>query len=119
MHTLRTIAAAEPEGPYLADAVHPELAEWMASSLEEISRYTASPAFEQMYAKLRAMPREEQASFVRTVLLDPDELDQRGLTPPDGIRIQRSEFADQRFTSFCVTKRLPNGARWQRVTITF
>jgi hypothetical protein len=119
MEQLRTIVAAEPEGPYLADAVHPDLARWMADSLEDISHYTSSPRFQRMYAELRAMPPAEQASFVRSVLLDPRELSRRDLTPPDGIRIQRSEFADQRFTSFCVAKRLPHGARWQRVTITF
>lgn len=119
MHQLRTIAAAEPDGPYLADTVHPDLARWMADGLEAIGHYTATPGFQRMYAELRAMSRAEQADFVHRVLLDPGELGRRGLTPPDGIVIQRSEFGDQRFTSFCVTRRLPHGAAWQRVTITF
>jgi hypothetical protein len=56
--------------------------------------------------------------FVRTVLLDPEQLDKRGLTPPAGLCIQRSEFHDQRPTLFCVSQHLPEGAQWKRVTIT-
>ena len=116
---LRTIADAEPEGPYLADAVHPDLARWTADSLEAIGHYTSTPAFQRMYAELRTMSSAEQVSFVRNVLLDPDELEKRGLTPPEGIVLQRSEFGDQRFTAFCVAKTLPEGAHWHRVTVTF
>jgi hypothetical protein len=119
MQQLRTIAAAEPEGPYLADAVHPDLARWMADSLEVIGHYTSTSAFQHMYAELRTMSPAEQVSFVHDVLLDPNELERRGLTPPDGIVIQRSEFGDQRFTAFCVAKALPEGTRWHRVTVTF
>ncbi|WP_433890220.1 hypothetical protein [Streptomyces sp. CA-111067] len=114
-----TLVGAEDEGDQLAAGVHPELARWMSDGLRAIGQYTAAEPFQQMYRAMASMTWDEKATFVRTVLLDPEELERRGLTPPDGIRIQRSEFGDRRPTVFCVSRALPEGALWKRVTITF
>lgn len=114
-----TLVAAEDEGERLADAVHPELTRWMADGLRAIAQYTSSERFRQMYDAMADMTYEAKTHFVRTVLLNPRELERRGLTPPPGVRIQRSEFGDRRPTVFCVTQALPEGAQWKRMTITF
>jgi hypothetical protein len=114
-----TLAAAEDEGDLLADGVHPELTRWMADGLRAIAEYTSSERFRRMYDAMEGMSFEAKCHFVRTVLLNPAELERRGLTPPAGVRIQRSEFGDRRPTVFCVTQALPEGAQWKRMTITF
>ncbi|WP_328914122.1 MULTISPECIES: hypothetical protein [unclassified Streptomyces] len=115
-----TLVDAEDEGDLLASGVHPELSRWMAEGLAAIGRYTASEPFQRMfYGEMAAMSFEEKSHFVRSVLLNSEELARRGLTPPEGIRIQRSEFGDQRPTVFCVSQALPEGAQWKRITITF
>lgn len=114
-----TLVTAEDEGDLLAGGVHPELAGWMSEGLQAIGKYTAGEPFQRMYRDMAAMSMEDKTRFVRTVLLNPEELDRRGLTPPAGIRIQRSEFGDRRPTVFCVSQALPAGALWKRITITF
>lgn len=114
-----TLVNAEDEGELLADGVHPELTRWMADGLRAIAEYTSSEPFRRMYDGMADMSFEAKARFVRTVLLNPAELERRGLTPPPGVRIQRSEFGDRRPTVFCVTQALPEGAQWKRMTITF
>lgn len=114
-----TLVTAEDEGERLADGVHPDLTRWMADGLRAIARYTSSEPFRRMYDAMGGMSFEAKTRFVRTVLLNPDELERRGLTPPPGVRIQRSEFGDRRPTVFCVTQALPEGAQWKRMTITF
>ena len=54
---------------------------------------------------------------VRRHLLVPGELERLGITPPEGILIQRSSFGDGRPTVFAVVKYLPNDYR--KVTITY
>ncbi|MFC4031849.1 hypothetical protein ACFO3J_10195 [Streptomyces polygonati] len=114
-----TLVDAEDEGDLLAGGVHPELSRWMSEGLRAIGEYAATEPFQRMYREMSAMSMEDKAHFVRTVLLNPEELDRRGLTPPEGIRIQRSEFGDQRPTVFCVSQALPEGALWKRITITY
>jgi hypothetical protein len=114
-----TLVDAEDEGDLLADGVHPELSRWISEGLEAIRRYAATEPFQRMYRELGAMAPQDQARFVRGVLLNPEELARRDLTPPDGIRIQRSEFGDRRPTVFCVSQALPEGALWKRITITY
>jgi hypothetical protein len=114
-----TLVDAEDEGELLAGGVHPELSRWMAEGLQEIGAYAATEPFRRMYREMSAMSLEDKAHFVRTVLLNPRELDRLGLTPPAGIRFQRSEFGDRRPTVFCVSKALPEGALWKRITITY
>jgi hypothetical protein len=115
----QTLVDAEDEGDLLADGVHTDLARWMSDGFQAIREYAASEPFARMYREMAELSAEGKATFVCSVLLDPEELARRGLTPPSGMRIQRSEFGDRRPTLFCVSQALPEGALWKRVTITF
>ena len=72
-----------------------------------------------MLTEMYALPAHLQHEFVELVCLDENALRARGLEVPEGLVIQRSEFGDKRPTLFCVTKVLPPGLGWHKVTITF
>lgn len=94
------------------------LRQWMLDAVMDIHQYVAGEPFQRMYRELESLATfEEKDEFVRTVLLRPDELERRGLTPPAGVIIQRSAFGDKRATVFCVVKYLPDGVR--KATMTF
>jgi hypothetical protein len=65
------------------------------------------------------LPKEHRAEWVRQVILSDEALAARGIVVPAGMTLQRSAFADNRPTLFCVTKHLPPGLHWHKVTITF
>jgi len=95
------------------------LANEMERSIGAIGQFVKRREFKQLLAELRAVPPSGRAEFVEEVLLDANELARRGICVPDGMVIQRSYFADNRPTLFCVTKRLPDpNSKW-KVTITF
>ena len=87
------------------------------AGLEAIRDCITSDEFIRVLGELYDHAPEERDVFVRSVLLDPDELRRRGVTVPDGITVQRSQFGDQRPTIFCVTKLMSDGVR--KVTYTF
>lgn len=87
--------------------------------IEAIGEFAASPAFQAALAELAALPEDARPQFVARELLDPAKRAQRGLVLPDGMRLQRSWFADGRPTLFCVSKVLPLAYPWHKVTITF
>ena len=85
--------------------------------LEEIRDFVITDPFIRLLDELYRLPPEDRDEFVRRVLLDEDELRKREVKSPDGIKIQRSHFGDDRPTIFCVTKLMPDGVR--KVTYTF
>jgi hypothetical protein len=89
------------------------------ASLSEIAEFTKSPTFQAMLNEMWAIPPEKRPEFVLNVILSPAEREKRSIVTPQGMVIQRSAFADGRPTLFCVTKRLPPGAPWHKVTFTF
>jgi hypothetical protein len=94
------------------------LVRWMTEAVLVIYRYAASEEFQEMYRELQELESfEAQDEFVRHVLLDPAELVRRGLTPPEGVTIQRSAFGDKRPTIFCLVKYLPDGVRKATITL--
>jgi len=93
------------------------LGDEVTSGIIDIGVFVESREFQNLLAELRAVPRSERTLFVRDVILNPDELDNRGLQVPAGMAIQRSYFADNRPTLFCVTKYMID-KKW-KVTITF
>jgi hypothetical protein len=91
---------------------------WMRDALTDIHCYVTSDAFRAVLGEMNELDTLEQKDqYVRHVLLDPAELSKRGISPPDGIEVQRSAFGDARPTTFCVVKHLPDTRR--KVTITF
>lgn len=89
----------------------------LSDAVAELTEFTETPQFQRMLAEMDALSFEERDLFVRQHLLAPQELERRGLTPPEGIVIQRSSFGDGRPTVFAVVKYLPNDYR--KVTITY
>lgn len=91
---------------------------WMSDALTAIYQYVRTPAFRGLLAEMNTLPTiEAKDHFVRTVLLNPEQLAARGALPPAGIVVQRSRFDDLRPTVFCVVKYLPDPKR--KMTITF
>lgn len=87
------------------------------NGLEAIRDFITTDEFVSLLGELYDFPPEDRDNFVRTVLLNTDELGKRGIHTPDGIKIQRSQFGDHRPTIFCVTKLMSDGVR--KVTYTF
>ncbi|WP_328914121.1 MULTISPECIES: hypothetical protein [unclassified Streptomyces] len=91
---------------------------WMLDALMDIYTYARTPGFQAVLAEMNELPTlEAKTLFVRTVLLNPEALAARGIAPPEGVVIQRSRFADDRPTVFCVVKYLPDTTR--KMTLTF
>ena len=94
-----------------------QLATWVREGIEEIIAFVYRDEFQAVVRELYSLPNEQRDAFVRQILLRPEELKARGVTPPEGMIVQRSHFADERPTIFCVTKYLPDGKR--KVTVTY
>jgi hypothetical protein len=70
-------------------------------------------------AEMAALDEDARSNFVVDELLEPTRRADRDLVVPNGMQIQRSQFADGRPTLFCVSKVLPLAYPWHKVTITF
>ncbi|WP_433890219.1 hypothetical protein [Streptomyces sp. CA-111067] len=91
---------------------------WMLDALMDIYEYARTPGFQAVLAEMNEIPTlEDKVLFVRTVLLSPEELGRRGIAPPEGVVVQRSRFADDRPTVFCLVKYLPDPTT--KMTLTF
>lgn len=87
------------------------------AGLEEIRDFITTDEFISVLGELYDQEPQNRDEFVRTILLDPGLLGRRGITAPEGIKIQRSQFGGRRPTIFCVTKLMSDGVR--KVTYTF
>ena len=85
----------------------------------ELAHFVCSEPFRKMLEELSALPEGLRHEYVDLVLRDPDLLRSREISLPPNIEIQRSYFSDGRPTLFCVTKRMPEGLLWKKITITF
>ncbi len=85
--------------------------------LEQIRDYVLTDGFVRLLTELYSHDPAERDAFVREVVLQPAEQRRRGVVPPTGVKLQRSQFGDDRPTIFCVTKLLSDGIR--KVTYTF
>jgi hypothetical protein len=102
-----------------AELLPDRIAQQMRSALVEIAEFVEEPPFSNLLTELWALPLELRKDFIREVLLDSSELQRRGVVVPPGLTVQRSAFRDNRPTLFCITKHLPAGLLWDKVTITF
>ncbi len=98
-----------------------ELAQAMRKTYAELIDFVTSPEFKAVWEELGSLRPEERPDFVRSVLLNKEELKKRGVVPTEGILIQRSAFGDRRPTLFCVKKYLPEKyhSTWENVNLTF
>jgi hypothetical protein len=99
--------------------VAPTLKEAIDAALDYLIDYVDTPPVRRILNELWALPESERAEFVLDVILNPSTLRERGVVVPPDIIFQRSAFADNRPTLFCMTKYLPEGLGWRKVTITF
>lgn len=84
---------------------------------EELARIVSTPAFQSVVDYLMALPSSERRhQFVRDVIIDRESLKSWGVSLPPDVTVQRSAFADERSTLFCVTKCVHQNLK---VTITY
>nr|MDT0661136.1 hypothetical protein [Micromonospora sp. DSM 115978] len=107
------IEADGPLPPLEAETVRTE----MRQELENIRDFVTTEPFLDLVDHVYSLPVENRDEFVRTVILDTERLrEEWNVVPPDGIKLQRSQFGDNRPTIFCVVKPLADGIR--KVTVT-
>jgi hypothetical protein len=88
-------------------------------TLHELQAFAMTAPFRGLLAEMTSLPAAQRHDFVRRVILSDAELAARGVVPPPGMTLQRSAFADERPTLFCLTKHLGEGFVWEKVTLTF
>jgi hypothetical protein len=81
--------------------------------------FVSQGEFRKIIGEIYELREDLRHEFVDAVLLDRDLLSKRGIKIPDDLYIQRSHFADERPTLFCVVKKLPEGYGWKKITVTF
>jgi hypothetical protein len=98
-----------------------ELTAVMRKTYDEIIDFVTTPAFKAFHKELMSLQPKDRPVFVARVLLEPDELDKRGIVVPEGILIQTSAFGDRRPTLFAVKKLLPRKYHraWENLNLTF
>jgi hypothetical protein len=96
-----------------------DLNQAIQSAMGEIIDFTSKKEFQAVLSEMFSLPPHLRSEFVELVWLDKTVLRMRGLENREDLVIQRSEFADKRPTLFCVSKVLPPGLGWHKVTVTF
>lgn len=95
------------------------LTEEIEEALAELQAFVSTDEFRALLTELWNMPLDDRASFVLRVILDRAELQKRGIRVPEGCKVMRSAFRDNRPTLFCVARYIPDGRQWSKVTVTF
>ena len=88
-------------------------------SVQKIGQFVCRPEFQALVDELFSLDKKARPNFVLNVILNEEERRKRGIVVPTGMIIQRSTFADNRPTLFCITQRVPLARPWDKVTITF
>lgn len=88
--------------------------------LHSIYEFFLTPPVQRFFSDIYSLDEEMRHEAVEIMLDDRERFVRSyGIEFPDDIKIQRSEFEDKRPTLFCITKKLPEGLRWKKVTLTF
>jgi hypothetical protein len=82
----------------------PSFGRQLERTFVELESFVRTPAFQSLVMELQKLPPSARASFTRKVVLDPAELEKRGVYLPRGMIIQCSRFGDRRPNLFCVKK---------------
>ena len=96
-----------------------EIRAGVRDAVKRIGRFVRCAEFKALLDDLYALEDDARPDFVLRVILNDEERKRRGIVVPDGMIIQRSTFADNRPTLFCVTQYVPLARPWHKVTITF
>src|SRR5687768_8715825 len=91
----------------------------IVQALADIQAVADTGSFKAVIAELNSLPYAERHQFVEQVLVDRAKLRAKGIALPPDIVLQRSYFRDGRPTLFCLSKRLPAGHPWDKVTLTW
>lgn len=93
----------------------------LKSSYMELLEFASKSQFQMLLDELYALVPTDRPQFVSSVIMNPEKMAARGLTPPLGVLIQRSSFGDRRPTLFCIKKYIEEHLQthWQNVNITF
>lgn len=97
----------------------PLLSSELAEFFRPLVDLVCQPSFVALLKETMSLPESVQHEFIEIAWLDPAILKQRGVVIPDGVTVERSWFADQRPTLFCVVAHLPAGYGWEKITFTF
>jgi hypothetical protein len=111
------VAAAPGQAPAADASAAFERA--LKDSFVGLTEFVGRPEFVGLMEDLYELPIEQRQRFVDEVVMESEERRRRGIVEPDGIIVQRSTFADGRPTLFCVSKTLPPGHGFHRITVTF
>lgn len=101
---------------------------WKSFSDDDLIQYNAafrrvldfcnSAPFRSVVSELMGIPEDLRHDFVEIVMLSNDQLAKRGISVPSYLKIQRTQFYDERPTLFCVTHEVDVGP-WKKLTVTF
>lgn len=87
------------------------------SILKDIKSFAKQNNFQELLNELYSQPVEKMNAFVHDKIINEGALRERGVEVPDDIIVQRSAFADDRPTLFCITKYASN--KKTKLTITY
>lgn len=98
-----------------------ELYRAMRDGYDDLIAFVTTPEFKAVYEEINELPEEKRPEYVRSVLLNEERLQEKGVVVPEDMVIQRSTFGDRRPTLFCVKKYIPEKFHdvWENVNITF
>ena len=85
--------------------------------LNYLREFASQSAFQKLVTELYALPKDQMSKFVHDNIVDSRAIASRGIKVPADILVQRSAFADNRPTLFCLTKYRKDGKT--KLTITF
>lgn len=93
----------------------------MKCAYDVLLDYAGKPEFQSMLSELYSLAPHERPIFVNEVIMNTENMANRGLSPPSGVFIQRSSFGDRRPTLFCIKKYIDERLQthWQNVNLTF
>ena len=101
--------------------IPPDLYNVMREYYDKLIDFVCDTPFKEVVDEMYALPPKARPEFVKSVILNQDALEQRGIIKPEDIVIQRSAFGDERPTLFVLKAYLPRDHQvaWQNVNITF
>lgn len=105
----------------MSNGIPSDLYEVMRKYYDKLIDFVCDTPFKTVVEEMYALPPAARPEFVKSVILNQDALEQRGIIKPDDVVIQRSAFGDERPTLFVLKAYLPRDHQvaWQNVNITF
>lgn len=88
---------------------------------DEIIQFVTTPEFKSAYKELMALEVNDRPEYVVNVVLNDNELQNKGINRPKNLFIFRTAFGDRRPTLFCIKKWLSRDLKvvWENVNLIF